>query len=117
MSDSYRNFTVYDAQTEECLRKYSESELPELAGHIRDAQATGLPGATAEYPLHRLIDSVLVDKNRNTSCPSSIPRPPGKQCDEYRFASTLEGACTGCGDYSTQMIDAIQNRDGGTPNR
>ncbi|WP_443072931.1 NucA/NucB deoxyribonuclease domain-containing protein [Streptomyces sp. NBC_01451] len=32
-------------------------------------------------------------------CPSSLPRPEGKQCDEYPFASTWEGAKTS-GSYS-----------------
>ncbi|MGW4985434.1 NucA/NucB deoxyribonuclease domain-containing protein [Streptomyces mirabilis] len=46
-------------------------------------------------------------------CPSSRHRPPGKQCDEYPFASTWQGASTGGGQFSWRMINATQNEDGG----
>ncbi|WP_405531803.1 NucA/NucB deoxyribonuclease domain-containing protein [Streptomyces canus] len=52
-------------------------------------------------------------KNRNTACPSSLERPPGKQCDEFPFASTWQGANTGGGNYSRRMINTTQNEDGG----
>jgi len=47
--------------------------------------------------LHRLYDprpGGLQDMNRDTACPPSYPRPPGRTCDEYPFASSLEGAWT-----------------------
>jgi hypothetical protein len=109
--------------------------FPELAHHISDAQASGLPGA---YPngqlLYRLTDSTLIERNRSTACKSSYPRPEGKTCDEYPFASTWQGAYTGGGSprtfnwcqipkvpqgitgpdgYSVCMIDALQNSNGG----
>ncbi|MEU0119302.1 NucA/NucB deoxyribonuclease domain-containing protein [Streptomyces bobili] len=89
-------------------------EYPELAQHIEDAQNTqNLPGkhGTTRY-LTRLTDKTKITQNRDTSCPSSLPRPTGKQCDEYPFASTWQGAKTG-GSYSRRMIAAAQNEGGG----
>ncbi|WP_432033698.1 NucA/NucB deoxyribonuclease domain-containing protein [Streptomyces antibioticus] len=89
-------------------------EYPELAKHIEDAQNTqNLPGkhGTTRY-LTRLTDRTKIKENRDTSCPSSLTRPPGKQCDEYPFASTWQGAKTG-GSYSRRMIAATQNEGGG----
>jgi hypothetical protein len=73
---------------------------PAYARHIRDAQASGLPGAYPNgEPLHRLTDQVLRDRNGNMACPQAAnggyPRPSGFSCDEYPFRSTWEGAFTG----------------------
>ncbi|MFJ3310888.1 NucA/NucB deoxyribonuclease domain-containing protein [Streptomyces sp. NPDC086549] len=54
-----------------------------------------------------------IKKNRNKACPSSRHRPAGKQCDEYPFASTWQGASTGGGHFSWRMINATQNEEGG----
>ncbi|MGW6456008.1 NucA/NucB deoxyribonuclease domain-containing protein [Streptomyces sp. NPDC055078] len=113
---------------------------PELAKHIAEAQASGLPGARAGEPLQRTTGTLL-RQNRDRSCPrgpGSYPRPAGKTCDEYPFASTWQGASTaqphgrgpartydrvqcsisepvgtGPQGYSVCMIDATQNREGG----
>ncbi|MFF8939263.1 NucA/NucB deoxyribonuclease domain-containing protein [Streptomyces paradoxus] len=87
---------------------------PEVAKHIKDAQATGIPGkyGTTNY-LTRLTDRRKIDENRNKACPSSLPRPPGKSCDEYAFASTWQGAKHGDGNFSRRMINARQNTDAG----
>jgi hypothetical protein len=109
---------------------------PELARHLGDAQASGLPGAyPGAAPLTRLTDSALQDRNRATACPPRYPRPAGKSCDEYPFASANQGAFTGGGaprtspwcqidigapgstgptGYSVCMIDATQNTNGGS---
>lgn len=90
-------------------------EFPELAKHIEYAQNTkNLPGkhGTKRY-LTRLTNKEKIKENRLTACPSSLERPPGKQCDEYPFASTWQGAKTGGGDFSRRMIDGTQNEDGG----
>ncbi|KOV58787.1 hypothetical protein ADK64_35595 [Streptomyces sp. MMG1121] len=90
-------------------------EFPELAKHIEYAQNTlKLPGkhGTTKY-LTRLTNATKIRKNRDKSCPSSRPRPQGKQCDEYPFASTWQGASTGGGKFSWRMINAKQNREGG----
>ncbi|MER6704316.1 NucA/NucB deoxyribonuclease domain-containing protein [Streptomyces fumanus] len=87
---------------------------PEVAEHIKDAQATGLPGkyGTTDY-LTRLTDRKKITENREKACPSSLQRPPGKSCDEYAFASTWQGAKYGSGKFSRRMVDAGQNTDAG----
>ncbi|MEU0179539.1 NucA/NucB deoxyribonuclease domain-containing protein [Streptomyces massasporeus] len=73
-----------------------------------------LPGkhGTTRY-LTRLTDKEKKKANNRKACPSSLERPPGKQCDEYPFQSTWQGAATGSGDFSRRMIDKDQNRLGG----
>ncbi|MEU3085628.1 NucA/NucB deoxyribonuclease domain-containing protein [Streptomyces massasporeus] len=73
---------------------------PNYARHVRDAQASGLPGAYPNgQPLHRLTDATLRERNGNTACPQAssggYPRPTGYSCDEYPFRSTWQGAATG----------------------
>ncbi|WP_443045643.1 NucA/NucB deoxyribonuclease domain-containing protein [Streptomyces sp. HUCO-GS316] len=36
----------------------------------------------------RLTNAAKRDDNRELASPSSLPRPEGKSCDEYPFAST-----------------------------
>jgi hypothetical protein len=83
---------------------YSLSQFPTFGAHVAAAQASGLPGGQYPYPLHRLVNSVLQEQNRDTACPknASLPRPDGFSCDEYPFASTFEGASTGGGTARTQ---------------
>lgn len=87
---------------------------PEVADHIRDAQASGLPGKyrTTDY-LTRLTDATKRKANRRTACPPDLQRPPGKSCDEYPFASTWQGAATGGGRFSRRMVDEDQNTAAG----
>ncbi|MFJ8387680.1 NucA/NucB deoxyribonuclease domain-containing protein [Streptomyces sp. NPDC094438] len=59
--------------------------------------------------LTRTLDKALINKNRGTACPSSIPRPAGKSCDEYPFASTHQGASVNPKDFSCHMVPATQN--------
>lgn len=107
-----------------------------FARHVGDAQASGLPGGYPNgVPLTRLTDNTLIAKNRTTACPSKYPRPAGKTCDEYPFASSYQGAYTGGGTprtfpycsiklgsagstgssgYSICMIDSSQNSGAGS---
>lgn len=87
---------------------------PEIAKHIKDAQADGKPGKyrTTDY-LTRLTDKKKITQNRDKSCPSSLERPPGKSCDEYPFASTWQGAKFSGGPFSRRMVKAKQNTDAG----
>lgn len=109
---------------------------PELASHISRAHASGLPGAyPIGSPLTRLVDPTLQNQNRDVACLPTYPRPPGKSCDEYPFASSNQGAFTGGGQprtfdgcaitlllpgstgpsgFSVCMIDATQNSTGGS---
>jgi hypothetical protein len=73
---------------------------PSYARHIRDAQASGLPGAYPDgQPLERLTAANLRTLNGNKACPQAssggYPRPFGFSCDEYPFRSTWQGAYTG----------------------
>ncbi|MFH8371386.1 hypothetical protein [Streptomyces sp. NPDC018031] len=74
---------------------YSKSRAPELASHVKRAQASGLPGGSFKHPLHRTTDAARQDKNRNLACPRNEPRPPGKTCDEYPVATSREGLASG----------------------
>lgn len=60
---------------------------PELSRHIKAAINSGLPRT-----LTRTTNAKLTTANRNKACPASLKRPKGKSCDEYPFASTVEGA-------------------------
>jgi len=113
----------------------SLSVNPNYARHIRDAQASGLPGAYPNgTPLTRMTDQALSDRNGDTACPASYTRPSGFSCDEYPFRSTWQGAFTGGGSgrtfswcqipqlptgvtgssgYSACMIPAGENSSGG----
>ena len=57
---------------------------------------TGLPGGSKYDPLTRTTDQSIRDANNRAACPTARqhPRPVGYQCDEYPFASTLEGAAS-----------------------
>lgn len=100
--------------------------------HVRAAIKSGLPST-----LTRTMDSSLIDENRKIACRRGVPspRPEGKECDEYPFASTREGAAssggparshsslkcglkdpdrTGAGGFSRCLIDAKHNSAGGT---
>ncbi|WP_336160040.1 NucA/NucB deoxyribonuclease domain-containing protein [Amycolatopsis sp. VC5-11] len=88
---------------------------PELARHIKQAQAKGLPGVIDRKPpapLTRAMDQKVRRANNRAACPDSLPRPEGEDCDEYPFASTWQGAAFG--PYDIEMINAKQNEDGGT---
>lgn len=84
--------------TKETLN-YSLSAYPNFGKHVRNAQASGLPGANK--PLTRLTASQDANKNRRQACPTRLKRPAGKSCDEYPFASTQQGAFYGGGSGRT----------------
>ncbi|WP_120494707.1 NucA/NucB deoxyribonuclease domain-containing protein [Microbacterium phyllosphaerae] len=114
---------------------YDGSSFTEFGAHVAGAQASGLPGGTTAAPLNRLVNAAAQQANRNTACPASLPRPTGKSCDEYPFASTYQGAAlsgggartqswcqvtvsgtpsAGPAGYSVCMIDAAQNSAAGS---
>jgi len=69
---------------------YAKTGWPNFGRHVSLAQGSGLPGASK--PLTRLDANQSSTANRNKACPSNLPRPSGKDCDEYPFASTKQGA-------------------------
>ncbi|WP_230554437.1 hypothetical protein [Salinispora arenicola] len=132
-------FTDYLPTLELSMRTGSD-HLQE-ARHVRDALqypgrtfpshiAKNVPGASAERPLHRLMDSTLRGRNHNASVDicEDVWGPDyttgGLQCDEYPFQSTYEGSWTstigeGASDTdewhgSARPIDGSHNQQGGT---
>lgn len=115
----------------------SNGPYPQVAGHIKKAQAAGLPGSFAsKRPLRRMTNTRIARINRAVACPRPW-RPPtsNETCDEYPFASTYEGAATGPGvpiglpgcnvplhppsfgeipSYSPCFIDGKQNSNAGS---
>jgi hypothetical protein len=74
----------------------SMAKLPGIAKNIRRIQNKG-PGHYGRpgggNPLHRLVDEAQQRRNNRIACAKKVtgPRPKGKSCDEYPFASTYEG--------------------------
>ncbi|QBJ96802.1 hypothetical protein ERC79_13185 [Rhodococcus sp. ABRD24] len=115
--------------------------LNEFMYHVKQAQLSGLPGANGGQPLNRVTSKQTIRDNRRGSCGGVTgPRPSGRSCDEYPFASTNQGARPGgpyaglgrtfpnCGikdndlqvggtggtGYSVCMIDRGQNSSAGS---
>jgi hypothetical protein len=66
--------------------------------HMQWAYAAGMRGFYPDRPpLTRLTNEALKDRNGDTACPESYPRPSTHSCDEYPFRSTHQGAFTGGG--------------------
>jgi hypothetical protein len=84
-------------------------KMPTIAAHIRQAQASGYPRT-----LTRTTDQKRIKNNRKEAC-GNFTRPPGKECDEYPFASTYEG---GVGTGKRASVKAVpgheQRVQGGT---
>jgi hypothetical protein len=85
------------------------TKMPTIATHIRQAQAAGYPSILTRTTIKSQIES-----NRDAAC-GSFTRPPGKECDEYPFASTYEG---GMGSGKRASVMAVppheQRVQGGT---
>lgn len=73
---------------------YSQSRYPSLANHVAQAQSSGLPGAGFNDPLYRTTDAIRIARNRRLAC-GDAPRIPGRSCDEYPLATTLQGLAAG----------------------
>jgi len=81
----YRWGCVYDSF--QPTHEIGSLRYPTYARHIQLAHNFGMTRV-----LTRTTNEALRIANRNVACPSSYPRPAGKSCDEYPFASTYEGA-------------------------
>lgn len=81
---------VYSSEVPNFALSRTNPRWGAMAKHVYEAQRAldGKPGYGK--PLHRATPAQGT-KNRRKTCPSSLPRPRGKQCDEYPFASTTEG--------------------------
>ncbi|WP_031166939.1 DNRLRE domain-containing protein [Streptosporangium roseum] len=68
--------------------------------------------------LHRTRDKAVIDKNRGVAIPACRVVKPGYKspdsCDEYPFASTVEGASNSTYDYSVELIPVKDNCSSGS---
>ncbi|MYS41292.1 hypothetical protein GTY23_08595 [Streptomyces sp. SID5998] len=88
--------------------------------------AKKVPGQTVQDPLHRTVNSARIDKNRAEAVKQckrywgANYASGGKECDEYPFASTYEGAAQSQYDpdakkfnFSVKPIARNDNQAGG----
>ncbi|MFI9296775.1 NucA/NucB deoxyribonuclease domain-containing protein [Streptomyces gardneri] len=104
---------VYPAVIPDFSLSRSNPKWGAMAKHVYDAQRAldGKPGYGK--PLHRTTPA-QAKKNRQKTCPSSLIRPRGKQCDEYPYASAKDGGGVLGKTQSRKMIAAEHNRQGGS---
>ncbi|MEV0401068.1 NucA/NucB deoxyribonuclease domain-containing protein [Actinoallomurus sp. NPDC050550] len=95
------------------------AKLPKIAKNIRGIQKRGgygVPGDKARA-LHHITDEAQQRRNREAMCGRrhTGPRPAGKSCDEYPFASAREGGGTvgGMGSGWAWVPAKEQNSQGG----
>ncbi|MFF1907213.1 NucA/NucB deoxyribonuclease domain-containing protein [Kitasatospora sp. NPDC058218] len=107
----------------------NRADHPESADHIitaqyhpdqtvPDAPNKRIPGAPGAAPLHRVADQAAIDAHRAVAvaaCQTYFPdyAYEGLDCDEYPFASTLEGADDNLKNYSVEPIHDWDNRGSG----
>lgn len=93
--------------------RYDGGRYPTFGSHVSQAQESGLPGsqfAALPVPLHR-ADSAVREANRAVAClparAGGPVRPEGLSCDEYPFASAVEGAAA-AGPTGRRTFDGCQ---------
>jgi hypothetical protein len=73
---------------------YDGSRYPNLVRHVRNAQASGLPGVTIQRPLTYTTNVLTRTLNRLRAC-GDAPSIAGKSCDEYPPHVAREGLSAG----------------------
>ena len=107
-----RQACVFDGYTP--TLSFPSSRLPEIAAHVRQAQAAGQPGAPGKRVLTRAGFKTALT-NRRRACPDALrdryrrARPEGS-CDEYPFASAIQG---GAGSSTANVPRSENNAQGG----
>lgn len=114
---------VFDRFTATFTMSRSDSAVNEAAKHIYDA----LRGASNIYPgkgkaipssLTRMTSKKGMDANTRkavAACKKRWPtRPKGKDCDEYPFKSTNQGAAKANGKFSVRYITSADNQRAGS---
>jgi hypothetical protein len=96
----------------------SMARLPNIAANIRRIQHAGPHHygvrVAGGHPLHRTTNPKIQSANNRVACPASRPRPAMLQCDEYPFATTLEGASrTRRPDWDWTWVPAGEQRQQG----
>lgn len=89
---------------------HPDETLPPLPGKV-------IPGRPGTTPLHRTQDPALIQAHRDVAIPTCQYYWPnytqdGSECDEFPFASTLEGA-TDADNFSVEPISKSDNASGG----
>jgi hypothetical protein len=89
---------------------HTDETLPEKAGKV-------IPGLPGTQPLHRTTNQSLIDSHRDIAIPTCEYYWPnytqdGLECDEFPFATTLEGATTD-DNFSVEAIPGADNASGG----
>jgi hypothetical protein len=120
---------VFDWVTEAIHYSVSSPDQGETANHIYQAENNPgstvptfpgkvIPGAPGTQPLHRIMEQDWIDANRTdaqAACNQYFPgyTSQGKQCDEFPFATTLEGAAFRAASFSVLPIDGPDNLSAG----
>jgi hypothetical protein len=95
------------------------AKLSDIAANIKRIQTNGplhygRPGGPS--PLYHLTNVAQQKKNRAAVCGKKVvgPPPPGKECDEYPFASTYQGGtAVSKPNRGTAWVPAAQQRSQG----
>jgi hypothetical protein len=133
-SATYAQGCIFSYVTPMFSYSLSDTAVDETARHIFDAftspgstypPKTGksIPGqygsATVLQRLYPAYDQTRYDANRSTSKAACVQYFPGystqgKDCDEYPFASTFQGAALGNGNYSVRAVTSSDNQTAGS---
>jgi hypothetical protein len=93
-----------------------DTTIPLKAGGGKRFPGNGAPGNVSP-PMTRATDPAIEQANRSVTesiCTSEFPQERvGKDCDEYPFAKTHQGAASTAWDVSIRPISPSSNRSGG----
>ncbi|MGW3499054.1 NucA/NucB deoxyribonuclease domain-containing protein [Streptomyces sp. NPDC001020] len=127
----YKKGSIFTDVRETMNYDRGNAAVKETAQHIWDAQnrpqitvpkkaGKKIPGAPSSTPLHRIYyDTKLREKNRDTAraaCRAQWPNysSQGKDCDEYPFSTTKEGAYNAKGNFSARALTSKDNQTAGS---
>jgi len=129
--EKYKKGSIFTNTRNTLTYDRSNAAVNETAQHIYDAQhhpentvpakaGKNVPGAPSAKPLHRIFyDTTLRRQNRDTAravCRANWPNysSQDKDCDEYPFATTKEGAYKAQGNFSARALDKTDNQKAGS---
>ncbi|MEU9125954.1 hypothetical protein AB0C96_40140 [Streptomyces sp. NPDC048506] len=90
VTNSGRRGCVYPSIVPNLSISRANPQWGAMAKHVYQAERTLLGQPGYAKPLHR-APPAQAKANRRKTCPSRLPRPRGRQCDEYPYASAQEG--------------------------
>lgn len=129
--EKYKKGSIFTNTRNTLTYDRSNPAITETAQHIYDAQhhpentvpakaGKSVPGAPSAKPLHRIYyDTERRRQNRETAravCQANWPNysSQDKDCDEYPFSSTKEGAWKAQGNFSARALDKTDNQKAGS---